>query len=252
MKSLTRVHIPVLLCVFAGAAPMAGQGRSADAGRSQQIQSASEFVTLRLGAEAGATKHQSDVLKDLQPTLDVMRTTGATACATAIQDKLTTPLFIRDEVAKALAVRPDADVLGRVLVLTRATNGPPSEAAALAALNQAYPDASDLPDAMRMAKRDMDAANAAFAISMTDAAQVRQHYCKGMPGGADAGTEPPKSLAVSCDNPEYQVLSIAPPLAGDTAWRVRYRRGIVTGTWEAKPLSRGFTIGTTRCDFDWQ
>ncbi len=251
MNRIFRTHVVGLLAWLVTATVIGAQGVQTPTAPAHQ-RNASEFVTLVLGGETGVTRQQSQTLTDIQPTLDMLRAVGGQACATVIQDRLSTPMFVRDEIAKSFADRVNPDALGRVLVLTRAMAANPSEADEQAAVTKAYPGVTEPTDRMRMAMEDLNTVKTAYAVSLTDAGQIREHYCKGMVGGPNPAADIPTALGVSCDTTDYQVLSVAQPPAGETAWRVRYRHGDVTGTWKAEPSSRGFTIGGTHCEFDWQ
>lgn len=252
MNRIFRTHVVVGLLGWLVTAPAIGaQGIPAVPAPAHQ-RNASEFVTLVLGGETGVKRQQSQTLTEIQPTLDMLRAVGGQACATVIQDKLSTQMFVRDEIAKSFADRVNPDVLGRVLVFTRAVAANPAEADEQAAVTKAYPGVTDPTDRMRMAMEDLNTVKTAYAVSLTDAGQIREHYCKGMVGGPNPAADVPTALGVSCDSTEYQVLSVAPPPAGETAWRVRFRHGGVTSTWKAEPSSRGFTVGGTHCEFDWQ
>jgi hypothetical protein len=193
---------------------------------------------------------QKKVAEGVAPTLDLLTAAGGARCAAVIEEKLSTPLFIRDEIARFMMSRTQPAHVGHAVSMLRyyKANPNPTEDDAAKQFLAVYPNESTALDAANRLWREVNGVKLAMELSILEAAQVRRNYCEST-GGDDPQ---PTSLSVSCDTPEYRVTSVTPPVDGSNVWRVRYDRRGSTGTWEVTPSIRAKTLCTTTCRFIWE
>src|SRR5687767_14915535 len=106
--------IPVLcFCVAALVSSVwlsAQQPKPADA--ETHLRNATEFLSSQLSADH-FNSYQQKILTELGPMLSVTLALGDARCADVLQQKLSTPNFLRDEMVRAFGARVEPKVLAR-------------------------------------------------------------------------------------------------------------------------------------------
>jgi hypothetical protein len=150
-----------------------------DALTGQHERDAAAFLKLlRPDADAEFAKNQAAAIKDLQPTLTMLRVVSddaGPACAAIVEAKLNTPFFIRDETLKYFVKRTGAEQLHRAIAMLRLQKGMTDEEA-IAVLSGLYPGLSK-EDGANRGLQDLAAVTAELSASYAESAQVMTHYC---------------------------------------------------------------------------